>query len=204
MKLTSKVLSYIFHPLFIPTYFFLLCMKLLPYEFAGIETFQLRLKLFGIFWMTAFFPAFGVFLLWRLKFISNIYLETQKERIIPFFINMFFYWWMYYLSKNFTDQPDILKPFFLGIFASTAVGVVINNYIKISLHGLAIGGFIAIGFLTGFHYGINMLAINILQLLIAALVLTARLYLKSHTQKEIYIGLFAGIICQLGAYWFVF
>ena len=89
--------------------------------------------------MTAFFPAFAVFLLWRLKLSESIYLRTQKERIIPYFVTMFFYWWMYYLSKNQTDQPAVLKFFYFGIFWSSIIGVIINNFIKISLHTIAAG-----------------------------------------------------------------
>ena len=104
----AKIISYIFHPLFIPTYIFWFLIKVFPYEFPGIEVYQLKLRLISVFWMTAFFPAFAVFLLWKLKFIHTIFLRTQKERIIPFFITMFFYWWMFYLSKNFKDQPKAL------------------------------------------------------------------------------------------------
>ncbi|MFX9915856.1 hypothetical protein ABTP64_18780, partial [Acinetobacter baumannii] len=80
-----------------------------------------------------FFPAFSVFLLYQLKFIENIYLRSQKERIAPYIITMIFYWWMWYLSRNFTDQPEVLRFFFLGIFLSTVVGLIANNFFKISM-----------------------------------------------------------------------
>src|ERR1700740_661873 len=64
----AKLISYVFHPLFIPTYIFIFLMYQVPYEFAGITDFQLKLRLFSNFWLTAFFPAFAVFLLWRLRF----------------------------------------------------------------------------------------------------------------------------------------
>ena len=112
----ANAISYVFHPLFIPTYFFVYLMYLMPFEFAGITDWQLKLKLFSVFWLTAFFPAFAVFLLWRLKLSDSIFLRTKKERIIPYVITMFFYWWMYYLSRNFSDQPLALKYFYFGIF----------------------------------------------------------------------------------------
>ncbi|MFX5660556.1 hypothetical protein ABTE05_19510, partial [Acinetobacter baumannii] len=87
----AKVLAYILHPLFVPTYFFAFLMIAYPYEFAGITAWQLKLRLFSVFWLTVFFPAFAVFLLWRLKFSSGILLRTQKERIVPYIITMFFY-----------------------------------------------------------------------------------------------------------------
>jgi hypothetical protein len=199
----AKIISYIFHPLFIPTYIFWLLVKFFPYDFPGITDKVLGLKIFSVFWMTAFFPALAVFLLWRLKFISNIYLHTQKERIIPFFITMFFYWWMYYLSRNFTDQPQVLKFFYFGIFISTAIGVIINNYIKISLHGIAMGSALMAVILFAFYYQVNLgLLISIVTLL-TGIVATSRFIAGKHTNAEMYIGIFTGIICQLFGYWFV-
>src|SRR6185436_3221271 len=94
----AKVISYIFHPLFIPTYVFFWLLIRFPYEFSGITPLALFARKITVFWMTAFFPAFSVFLLWRLKFIDNIMLRSQKERIAPYIITMIFYWWMWYLS----------------------------------------------------------------------------------------------------------
>lgn len=202
LKFAATVLSYIFHPLFIPTYVFLFLMNQFPYEFAGITDWQLKMRLFGVFWLTAFFPAFAVFLLWRLKFSDSIYLRTQKERIVPFVISMFFYWWMYYLSRNFSDQPIVLKFFFMGIFLSTVFGLIINNFFKISLHAIGIGGAAAAIILFSFYYQTSMGAAISIAVLISGIVCTCRFIVSDHSNKEIYTGLFVGILCQLLGYWF--
>jgi hypothetical protein len=199
----AKVISYVFHPLFIPTYIFLFLVYQFPMEFAGITEKGLKMKLFGLFWMTAFFPAFAVFLMWRLKFVDNIFLRTQKERIIPFFITMFFYWWMYYLSRNkvFEDQPAVLKFFFFGIFISTSAGVVINNYMKISLHGMAIGAALTAIILFSIFYQTNLGLPICIATLITGFVASSRFIAGNHTNAEMYIGLGLGAVCQLLAYW---
>ena len=200
---SGKLVSYVFHPLFIPSYIFYLLIKVFPFEFAGINQWELNMKTFSVFWMTAFFPGFAVFLLWRLKFIDNIYLRTQKERIIPFFITMFFYWWMYYLSRNFTDQPIVLKFFYFGIFISTSLGVIINNFIKISLHGMAMGGAVTAIIFFSLYYNTPMSLIIIAAILLTGIVSTARLLVSNHTTLEIYTGLIVGAICQIAAYYFI-
>lgn len=200
LRILAKLISFVFHPLFIPTYFFIYLMQEFPYEFAGITEWQLKMRFFGVFWLTAFFPAFAVFLLWRLKFSESIFLRTQKERIVPYIISMFFYWWMYYLSRNFTDQPIVLKFFFMGIFLATVVGLILNNYFKISMHGMGVGGITTALILTSFHYQVgNGIAISI-ALLITGLVCTARLLVSDHSIKELYTGLFGGVLCQIIAY----
>ncbi len=203
LTIPAKIISYLFHPLFIPGYFFLFLANQFPAEFAGITDWQLKLRIFSVFWMTAFFPAFAIFLLWRLKFSESIYLRTQKERIIPYFICMFFYWWMYYLSRNFTDQPLALKFFYCGIFVATIFGVIINNFIKISLHGIGVGGAVAAVILCSFFYQTPLGLEITIAVLLAGIVCTSRLLVSNHTNFEIYSGLAVGVVSQLIGY-FVF
>ena len=202
LLIAAKVISYVFHPLFMPTYIFWLLTYAVPYEFAGITPWALKLKTFSVFWMSAFFPAFAVFLLWRLKLgVDSMFLRTQKERIIPYIITMFFYWWLFYLSKNFTDQPAVLKFFFLGIFICTSVGLTINNFIKISMHGMGVGGAMAAVILFSFYYQLPLGLYITLATCIAGLVSSSRLIVGSHSAREVYLGFFAGAACQCAAYW---
>ena len=196
----ANAISYVFHPLFIPTYFFIYLMYLMPYEFAGITDWQLKLKLFSVFWLTAFFPAFAVFLLWRLKLSDSIFLRTRKERIIPYVITMFFYWWMYYLSRNFTDQPLALKYFYFGIFIASAIGLTVNNFIKVSLHAMGISGLLTAVVLVGFYYPVNNLAWILMAIVFTALVVSARMVVSDHTKNELNVGFAIGLLTQVAAF----
>ena len=203
VKYIGNFISYIFHPLFIPTYFLLYLIQNIPYEFAGITPWQLQLRVFSVFWLTAFFPAFSVFLLWKLKFSDSIYLRTQKERIIPYVITMFFYWWMYYLSRHFNDQPLALKYFYFGIFIASAIGLVINNFIKVSLHGIGVGGMLMAVILAGIMYPIQNIFWVSIAIVITSLVMSARMMVSNHTNKELWVGLLVGAATQTIAYFWV-
>ncbi len=205
LTIPAKIISYIFHPLFIPTYIFLFLMWRFPYEFTSLTERQLKFRLFSVFWMTAFFPAFAVFLLWRLKFSESIFLRTQKDRIAPFVITMFFYWWMYYLSRNSPTQelPEVLKFFYFGIFISTSLGLIVNNFIKISLHAIALGGALTAIVLFAFFYQADLGIDIAIAALVTGVVCTSRFLVSDHTSKEVYSGLVVGIACQLFGYWFV-
>ncbi len=196
-SIPAKLVSYILHPLFIPTYVFFWLLIRFPFQFEGITSQLLFFREFNVFWMTAFFPAFSVFLLWRLKLIDNIHLRTQKERIVPYIITMIFYWWMWYLSRNFTDQPSTLQYFYFGIFLTTVLGLIINSFIKISMHAMGIAGaamfVLVVCFINQTFLGIDVCAVT----LITGLVCTARFLLNIHTNREVYAGLFIGALCQL-------
>jgi len=203
LRVIAKIFSYVFHPLFIPTYVFIWLTIHFPFDFAGLTPNALFLRKITVFWMTAFFPAFGVFLCSRLKFIENIYLRSQKERIIPYVITMFFYWWMWYLSLHWPDQPVVLKFFYLGIGISTVLGLILNNFYKISMHAMGVGGAVMFVILTSFFYHVYMGADISLALLAGGIVCTSRLLLSEHNNKEVYSGLIVGVVCQLLAYWFM-
>src|SRR6478735_5711491 len=179
-RVTAKIISYIFHPLFIPTYVFFWLLIRFPYQFAGITPMALFARKITVFWMTAFFPAFSVFLLWRLKFIDNIMLRTQRERIAPYVITMIFYWWMWYLSRYFTDQPDVLQFFYFGIFLTTIIGLLSNIFTKISMHAMGVAGAFMFVVLTCLHYqqflGADLTTVTLL----SGIACTARLLLHEH------------------------
>jgi hypothetical protein len=198
----GNFVSYVFHPLFIPTYFLLYLILNVPYEFAGITPWQLQLRVFSVFWLTAFFPALSVFLLWKLKVRESI-LRTQKERIIPYVITMFFYWWMYYLSRHFNDQPLALKYFYFGIFIASAMGLVINNFIKVSLHGIGVGGLLMAVLLAGIMYPIQNIFWVSIMIVITAMVISARMMVSNHTNKELWLGLLVGATTQTIAFFWL-
>ncbi len=203
VRLAAHLISYVFHPLFIPTYFILYLILVIPFEFVGITDWKLNLKVFSVFWWTAFLPAFAVFLMWRLKLSTSIFLRTQKERIIPYVIVMFFYWWMYYLSRNFTDQPIALKFFFFGVFISSSAGLIVNNYMKVSLHAMAISALMMAVILVSFYYPIDNIFWVLLAILLAGVVVSARMVVSDHTNNELIVGFVIGIMTQLMAYFWV-
>jgi hypothetical protein len=159
------------------------------------------LRKISVFWITAFFPAFSVFLLWRLKFINSIFLKTQNERIIPYIIIMIFYWWMWYLSRNFSDQPMALRFFFLGIFYATVPSLILNNFFKISMHAIGVGAALTFVLLTCFFYQLYLGADIAIITLLAGIVCTSRFIVSDHTNLDVYSGLIVGALCQLIAYW---
>lgn len=197
LRIVAKVISYVFHPLFIPTYVFYFLTQAFPYAFSGMRENDALFRTVVVFINTAFFPAVAIFLLWRLKFIDSIFLKTQRERIAPYMIVMVFYWWLWYLSKNFTDQPFALRIFFLGIFLTTPIALVINHFFKISMHAIGMGSAAAfltiVAFTSGSHLGVPVS----IAWLLTGIVCTARFLVSDHTNKEVYTGLFLGMVCQL-------
>jgi hypothetical protein len=116
---------------------------------------------------------------------------------------MFFYWWMYYLSRNFKDQPIDLKFFYFGIFIATSLGLIVNNFMKVSLHAIGISGLLMATLLVSIHYPAVNLIWFISTVFLSAMVVAARMIVSDHTQKELLVGFGIGLITQLIAYFWV-
>jgi hypothetical protein len=201
VRAAAHLFSYIFHPLFIPTYVTAFLLFVDPYAFAGVSVKLKFFRLISVFFNTGFIPGFAVFLMWRLKLIQSMFLRTQKERIIPYAAAMIFYFWAWYVFHSQHDNPSSFLNFLLGSFLAVCAAWFLNIVGKISMHAIAMGG-LAMFFLlqafsqqdvTGVYFSIAVF--------IAGLVCTSRLIVSDHTQREIYMGLVAGVLCQLVAVW---
>jgi len=92
--------------------------------------------------------------------------------------------------------------FALGVFLACSLGLIVNSYMKISMHTLSLGVVCAF-FLLAATISTNSYGIYIsIAFLVAGLTATSRLMVSNHTQREIYFGFFAGAIAEIVAYFF--
>jgi len=199
---TAKVISVLFHPLFIPMYVAAFMVYAQPYLFAGFSDWEKRLVMLRFGVMYAFFPLVSVLLLKALGFISSIYLRTQRDRIIPYIISGIYYFWMWYVLKNQSEFPATVVAFALAVFLCSSAGLIANNYFKVSMHAMALGVMIAFMFGVAFILALPLIAWIGLGVFITGLVCTSRLLIADHTNFEIYAGLAIGILCQIIAFAF--
>ena len=199
----ARLVSVVFHPLFLPVYiaWFLIYVHHL---FPAARPFDRTLLLLRFGVMYTVFPLVTVLLLRGLGFAQNLYLRTQKERIIPFVACIIYYFWMWYVLRNQPQMPRELELFSLAIFLTSSLGLMANSYFKISMHTLAAGVAVAFMVIVGFNSVTSFGLYISLTLLAAGLVCTARLINNDHNPFEVYAGLFAGIFSQVVAYWVVY
>lgn len=200
VRMTAKVLSVFFHPVFIPVYVMWFLLFVHPYVFAGYNSWNKTVVLLQSFSMFTFFPLVTVMLLKALKFINTIYLHTQRDRIIPYVASMTWYFWITYVWFNLPDFPVEAVYYAGGIFVASFAGLMSNAYLKISMHTLAMGVSLAFIAILALASGINFGIYLSVAILITGLVTTARMLVSDHTQKEIYLGLILGIISMILAY----
>ncbi len=199
-RFLAQFISFVFHPLFICTYVMAFLVFVHPAAFTGFEP---RVKLFrflSVFLFTLAFPLLAIFLCWRLRLIRSMYLETTKDRIIPYVIVMFFYWWTWNVFKNLPDSPYMTVHFFKGVFFAICVAWMCNIFFKISMHAVAVGGLVMFFLMFAFNDSYASGLYISVAVLIAGAVCTARFIISDHSSREIYTGLLAGAVTQFIAW----
>ena len=202
IKVAAKIISVILHPLFIPVYvgwFFIYKLRLFP-QLDDYNQFKLLISWFINY---TFLPLVTMLIARRLGFIDSIFLKTQKDRIIPYIVTGIFYFWVWYVFKN-QEFPKIVVAFSLAIFLGSSIGLLLNSYLKVSMHGIAIGlttcMFLILGLISDDEMGFYISIVFIL----AGLLATSRLVNEEHKPAELYAGILAGVVAQVIAYIFVF
>jgi len=205
VKTTAQVISYVFHPAFVPVYVVLFSAYVHPYLFIGIPPERKLQAVLMAVLMFTFFPLVTVGLLKALGFIKSVYLKEQKDRIIPLVACGVYYFWIAYIwwNNNKIDDGFYIPPqlvyFAMATFIGSWLALMINIKIKISLHSIAMGVMIAFLVRLAFTGNLNFGIWISVALLLTGLVCTARFIASDHRPVEIYGGLLAGIVSMLAA-----
>lgn len=202
MRVAARVISYVFHPLFIPVYISWFLMYISP-VFPAFSAVDKGLLLIRFLVMYTVFPLVTVLLAKGLGFIQSIYLKTQKDRIIPYVACGVYYFWMWYVLRNQPQFPSYLIMLSLAIFLSSSIALIANSFMKVSMHAISQGVMICFILLVAFRTDINFGPYIAIAFLIAGMVATARLINDDHHPVEVYAGLIIGIVGQLIAAYFV-
>jgi len=133
-RVLAQLVSYVFHPLFVPILVVWLILYQHPINYLLTDA-PMRLRLIAMKLLnTVFLPGFVIFLLWRLKFIPNMYLELRNDRIIPLSVVLIFYSWAFYVGRNLEAIPLAMQQWLLGVFLASCAAIVSYIFFKISLH----------------------------------------------------------------------
>ncbi len=201
LRSAANLISYLFHPIFVPLYVVAFMLFIHPLYFAGFEMSARKQTLLIVSVNLVFFPLLSVVLLKKLGFIESIFLRTSKDRIIPYIASGIFFFWGYLVFKNQAHYPLVLRQFILGMFLASSAALMCNIYFKVSMHAIGIGGALGL-FLWMLKSSTMLMSVPIaITIFIAGLICTSRFLLNSHSQKEVYAGLVVGIAAQLAAAW---
>ena len=189
-----KFISIVFHPIVIPTIGILLYFIFTP---NNINYFTKAIVLGFIFVTTYILPLFILILFKKLNLIKSFKAESIQERKTPVVIMIIVF---YLLGSTFKKSPNLSD---IGLlFYATCLGLIcvytlFSLKIKTSIHLLSIGITTGFFFTLTTLYNENLILLISSLLLLSGLMANARLHLKAHTEKEVYIGFFIGFVSPI-------
>ena len=202
LKIASTFVSYLFHPLFVGVMMAAYLIFLHPTYFQALDAKSRMMKLLVVINNNVFFPLLVVALMRALGFNKSVLLKTQKERIVPYIASITFFFWTYYVFRNQPEVPRIMVNMCRGMFFATAVALVLNNYFKISMHGIATGGMLGMMVVVLVLGDLPSILHVVAAALITVVVAFARKIVSDHQWFDILAGIALGLATQLLALWF--
>lgn len=196
MKYFFQALSYIFHPIFLPILGLYILFELPIYSFGLIVVPEIKHFLYLMFaLLTIVAPGISVLILYFNKAISSLNMPHRTERFIPLFLLLIYYIIQYsFIRFKFPIllQVNFLMPYMFGMILILVVALILNNYLKISLHVIAFFG--VIGAVTAFMQGEIFYNFTFLVglIILGGIIASGRLYLKAHLLKEVIYAMVFG------------
>lgn len=219
MKPIFKLISIVFHPLFILMYMLGLTMLINPYIFQLTGHKAKGLLFIAIFFTSVLLPLVGILMMRFLGFMSTLQMKNPLERIGPFIITGVCYIWLYLNIRENNTVPLAYNMFVLGATISLFIAFFVNNFDKVSLHAAGMSGMLMGFFIISILFGqgvillnlgfigkyqVQLVFISLLLILLTGLVCTSRLYLQAHDLREVAGGLIIGILGQVIALRIIF
>jgi hypothetical protein len=144
-------------------------------------------------------PVINIFLLYKMKRISSFTLNNQEERTFPYVLTSCFYFGLFYLFIDLNIWPEI-KILVFGAGLAILLTAMINRWYKISAHMVGVGGLLGSLLIISFVFKLNVIPVIAFLILLSGVIATCRLYLKAHSNGEIYSGFVLGILTQIAVF----
>ena len=191
MTLLARIISIVFHPLLLATYLFGLLAFVLPIALDPLKEGGYLNFIFLIFCVTFLFPALNVGIFKTFGSIKTLAMKDRQERILPFAFIAILYIVVTYLfyTRTRIDFNDNLLKFLVIIDGLVLVAAIVTFFYKVSVHSMGMCGMIGILLpLNKISEDGALFYPTIAVIVLAGLVMSARLQLNSHTPREVMIG----------------
>ncbi|PQJ68495.1 hypothetical protein BTO14_10500 [Polaribacter butkevichii] len=195
-----KFISVMLHPIVVPTIGIFLYFIFIQNNFNSSQKFTVL----GLIFLTTYIiPLLVLILFKRFKLIKSFKAESIQERKVPIAMMIVLF---YLLGNTLYGIHNLID---LGIlFYATTLGllfiyILFAFKIKTSIHLTSLGITTGFFFILSLIYQQNLIILIICSILLSGIVASARLHLKAHTQKEVYLGFVLGFLSPIIVFYFL-
>jgi hypothetical protein len=192
----ARIVSVVFHPLFMPTYFFAMLAWGLPASLEPVTP-ELHPKfLLFIFIVTCLLPFLNVGIFRTFGTVRSLSMHTRNERLMPFaFISGIYIvvTFLFYRQMQMNLHDNFLK-FLVIIDLLVVAATVATFFFKVSVHAVCVWGFVGVLVPLLKITEVDTLFYPTLALIVlAGVIMSARLKVGAHTIREVMWGSVLGL-----------
>lgn len=195
LNILSQLWSILLYPMWMPLYgvilFCLAARKLLPILPAS----YMGMCIAGTAVLTLIIPIILLVFLWRKGYIDSLHIDNAKQRTTPYIYTLICYVFWAYFVRVTVKMPTFMLLVVIGAMVALLAVTIINHWWKISAHLTGIGGLLGGICSFALNYSILPLILIISVLLLALLLMYARIYLQAHTPMQVVCGFLLGLLC---------
>lgn len=197
----AQAVSVAFNPLVIPTLGTVIIFRsgnifsLWP---SSVVVWIVFIVSLGTLWL----PLVILQLLKHMQYISNMQLDSMKERIFPYTLILITFVSTYLMIQRL-NIPSIVTNIVLSSCLAIGVNILFLFYWKISSHAMGVGGLLALVWVLLWRWHSDNVMLMPIAIIIAGLVSWARLWLEAHTEKQVYVGLAIGFLITFSVLMFI-
>jgi hypothetical protein len=196
------VVSFLFHPMLMPTLLFGVLLLFSPVVFSPITEEGRNALLLVVFISTCLLPLLIILSMFLLRkrqaSLKDFIMAGREDRIIPFlFTGLYYLALTHLIFSNFNRMLYVLM---LAIAVLVLVLAVITVFWKVSAHAMAMGGFLGLMLCLAYLFPTEQfLPAVIILILISGIVMTSRLFLGSHIVSQVFGGYAIGLVISMAS-----
>jgi hypothetical protein len=194
----SQVVSIVFHPVFMPLYGLLIIYSA-PTILSFIPLKIKRITLLLIVCNNIILPLSVALLLYSRGVIKTFFAREKHERTLLLSITMILYLVTTIMMLRL-PVPNLIKAYFVSTTLVTFVTLIVNQFWKLSLHSVAVGGLLILVCFMVYLFDVPIIWFMAGMVFLSGLIMFSRLYNGDHKPVEVWTGFFAGavsMICSL-------
>ena len=203
-KTLAKVISFVFHPILMPTLMAIIIVYSHPQQFTDTTQIHNEVRIMYYAAITIIFPAFSLFLMRKLDIISSYAMNDSKERFIPLIAIGTFWLWTYFMFKEdglyLTSSYYPLGMMTLGSLISLFVLFPLNFVSNVSWHTVGAGALISmlLNILPTSQY--NLIYLLLAGIVVVGLIASSQLALDRSNKSGLMFSFLIGFFGQFVAF----
>lgn len=201
----SEMLSILLYPLWMPTYgIIFLCAAMAHTSLLPLTPIYWLFAVGGTLFFTGIVPLLIILVLRFLGMVKDMMIEDSRQRTVPYMLcSLCMICWCLYLQRVMHMPLGVLTSAWASVFI-LLIMTIINLRWKISIHMATYGCLMTAITAYMLENGIGSLSFCCGMVLLAWLLMCARVQLNAHTPAQVSVGLLLGILVPMIPHIFIY